>query len=542
MKNSFYSSILVVLAILFVLLITNREALSQLDSNVIMYGAGDLQSLAAGTYYYNWVTSSFGMWGDGSGTWANQWRVTNVDIDNWSSFTWYFNFPPGNYSQIRAWDDSGPLSYSTSISGSRIDVTINFRNIIQPGQSYHLFLYITIGNMASHSGSNWRAYWTVSPGAFAQSFLAALAIPSNSSFQSISPTPTAQWPHDLDWEYNNYSSTMTIDVYYSSSSTVNVPLIQQTNPAWSNSNYGNLPNTSGNSIGHFGSYMIGGLVIVGSSVPIGQKLNVSDFQPNPSDFNLWLKNNLGYDAGSLIVQSALPRYAQENGRSLYFRGFVSGRDDAVLDFYLSSGYPVILGVNPLTDSLGRTYPVHYVLATGKTTVDGTQTYSINDPIYGTTTLYDQWNNNYYSMTLFSTIPADRRTLRISAHSPVELLITDPSGRKSGYDPTAVKFWNEIPGATYFIDAIAADADPSHGLLEAKVLLINVPTDGDYKLSVWGTGPGIYEINSFASDWNGKLSRQKFSGTAQDGSLSTKTITYSSYMGVTQVLFLPLILK
>jgi hypothetical protein len=527
---------------LFFLLFSNPEAFSQMNFGGISGGVGDLQALAGSNYSFLLIKQTVGLWADGRGDVILERTVKNIDITDWSNTTWYFDWPPGSYSQIRAWDDAGPLTYSTARSGTRIDITVQFRRPVQPGQSYHFSLAITIGNMASVTSSSGRAWWYNSPGFPVQNFAQGVTFPSNSTFQNISPTPTTQNSHYLEWHYTNTPSDfkLTIDVNYTLSSTVDVPLIQQTNPTWSDAPYGRFGGTI--KIGQYGAYLSTGGMGLGIVLPHDMSKMSSSLQPNPVDLNTWLKNNLGYDAGNFIVQSALPRYAQENGGSFYFKGFINGRDDAVLDDYLSTGYPVILGVNPQTDSLGRTYPVHYVLATGKTTVNSTQTYIINDPIYGTKTLYDQWNNNYYSMTLFSGTPADRRSLRISAHSPVELLVTGPTGLKSGYDPQTAKFWNEIPDATYFIDAIAADADPSHGLLEAKVLLINIPTDGEYTLTVFGTGTGPYEINSFASDWTGKLSRQIFSGTVQAGSLFTNKITYSSYMGINQTLFLPLILK
>jgi len=539
MKGLHYKFISCVVATLILLSPSATAALSQQPPIGVSGGLTDVQSLTGYTYNYQLLKQTVALWADGRGDVILERTLQNVDIDNWASTTWYFDWYPGNYSQIRAWDDSGPLTYSTSQSGTRIYVTVYFRRLIQPGESYHFSLAITIGNMASVSGNNGRANWYTSPGSSVQEFIQGVTFPSNSTFQSITPTPTTQNLNYLEWRYTNTPPgwVHTIDVSYTMSNAVGVPLLLQIDPAWKNKPYANYPpNDTVNTIGRWGCFMTSAAMIINYW---GQR-SQTPFQTNPDIFNTWLKNNQGYDAGNLVVHSAIPRYATQNGVSLYYKGAISGRDDSILDDYLSSGNPVIIGVNLKTDPQGRTYPTHYVVATGKTTVSGQPTYSINDPIYGATTLYEKWNNNYSSITLFSGTQADRRSLRISAHSPVELLVTDPLGRKSGYDPVTGIFWNDIPDATYFINTIAADANPDQGLfLESKVLLVNNAIDGQYSISVLGTGQGAYEINAFASDWTGLISRQAFTGTAQVGSVYTQTVNYSS---VISLLYLPLIIR
>ena len=502
----------------------------------------DTRALAGYTFNYQLLKLTVALWSDGRGDVVLERRLQNVDIANWSGTTWYFDWYPGTYSQIRAWDDAGPLNVSTSQSGTRIYVTVYFRHQIQPGENYHFYLAITIANMAYQvSGSNWRANWYTYPGSPVQEFVQGVTFPSNSVIQSASPTPTSQNFNYLEWRYTNTSANWqdTINVNYTLSNTVcGISLFLQTSSPWATDAYGNYPDTDTvNTIRKWGCYMTSAAMVIDYW---GQQKQPS-FHTDPRALNSWLRSHNGYDANNGVIHAAIVRYANDNGVSLYNTGYIAGRNDTKLDEYLTSGNPVIIGVNPKTDpETGRRYASHFVVATGKTTVNGTNTYSINDPWYGQTTLYNQWNNDYYSILLLTGTLADRRTLRVSAHSPVELLITDPQGRKLGYDPATGVSWNDVPEASYFISSIAANGGTGQEELpKSKVALIFNPLDGDYNLKVSGTNQGTYTINTYASDWQGTTFKQTSSGTAQPGSVDNRVVHYTS---VIPQIFLPLITK
>jgi len=140
-----------------------------------------------------------------------------------------------------------------------------------------------------------------------------------------------------------------------------------------------------------------------------------------------------------------------------------GKVSEVLDNFLLSGNPVVLGVN--SDG-------HFVVATGKTIdQNGKETYAINDPLSGKTTL-DKYNNTYSSAKLFSGAPSDKRSLSVSAHSPIEQLITDPKGRRFGYDPVTGNFINEIPDAEYTLQSILANGVGPEQLPVSKYINIS----------------------------------------------------------------------
>ena len=81
----------------------------------------------------------------------------------------------------------------------------------------------------------------------------------------------------------------------------------------------------------------------------------------------------------------------------------------------------------------------------------------------------------------------------SGNAPAELLLTDPSGRRTGRDPRVGFAMNEIAGASY--DAVpASSADPSSpSAALANQLSVAAPTEGVYEILVVGTRAGSYTL-------------------------------------------------
>lgn len=96
------------------------------------------------------------------------------------------------------------------------------------------------------------------------------------------------------------------------------------------------------------------------------------------------------------------------------------------------------------------------------------------PIHYSEDYWDEKNLNYYTISGSS--------LRIAAHSPVNILVTDPFGRRVGYDNGSGETVNEIPGANY--------SGPG---IEPQEIYIPEPLHGDYLVQTFGTGSGLYEI-------------------------------------------------
>ena len=75
----------------------------------------------------------------------------------------------------------------------------------------------------------------------------------------------------------------------------------------------------------------------------------------------------------------------------------------------------------------------------------------------------------------------------------ELLLTDPRGRRLGFEPGTKRQHAEIPRASY---------DEGTGPVPGRELEIMKPADGGYTLAVIGTDAGRYDVSIYASDTEG----------------------------------------
>ncbi len=90
---------------------------------------------------------------------------------------------------------------------------------------------------------------------------------------------------------------------------------------------------------------------------------------------------------------------------------------------------------------------------------------------------------------------------IRVYSPVELLVTDPLGRRIGRDPIVNSAYSEVPRAFYELiglddDNDVPDSDP------AKEINIREPESGKYSIKAIGTGNGTYDIDVYLFDSTG----------------------------------------
>lgn len=154
------------------------------------------------------------------------------------------------------------------------------------------------------------------------------------------------------------------------------------NPVWFSEVYGNYPSgDTYNTIGRWGCKVSSDAMMISY---FGSRYQ-PPFDTNPSVLNAWLRSHGGYDIGNGVRRSHVFSYARENGVILYLWDSISGIDNRSLDENLCSGRPAILKVkNPYGD--------HFVVATGKITVDGQSTYTIDDPAHGQTTLREHYSN------------------------------------------------------------------------------------------------------------------------------------------------------
>ncbi len=213
-------------------------------------------------------------------------------------------------------------------------------------------------------------------------------------------------------------------------------------PVWFDDPYGNyFEGDLYNTVGRWGCNTTCNAMITNY---FASTLN-SNFQTDPGVLNSWLRNNEGYNESHYVIYPKVESYASNNNIPLKLTDILSPNNER-LDQHLCSGKPAMLKV--LTQ-----YGSHFVVATGKKKTSSGSTYVINDPIWGDTTLQDHYDNSYQTMYLYD-LSSNRSSFEVTAHSPVHLLVTDPIGRKTGYDPVQGIVWNEIPDSSYLIESIA----------------------------------------------------------------------------------------
>jgi hypothetical protein len=220
---------------------------------------------------------------------------------------------------------------------------------------------------------------------------------------------------------------------------------------------------------------------------------------------------------------AVARYAQTHGVSLYYQGRVDRNDDAIVDTYLCTKNPVLLKVPH-----GKG---HFVLATGQTVVDETETFLINDPGYQNSTLAG-YGFTYTGIRKFSSTPTPPHALLITGHSPIELLLIDSLGNQTGYDPTTGQTTNQIPNSGYGTEAIADDDDPTSDDATPETRELDVPlaSDGTFILKAFGTGTGPFTIDFTSYDSNGNPTFATVTGNATPGSSMSYRVTHSAVLG------------
>jgi Tol biopolymer transport system component len=261
-------------------------------------------------------------------------------------------------------------------------------------------------------------------------------------------------------------------------------------PYWYNHVYGRFSDGDQyNTIGRWGCNLTSNAMIINY---FANRSSVS-FQTDPGMLNIWLRDNnfQGYTERSGVRYSSVIEYARNN--NVHFNILINrDRNDDLVDSYLCSGNPVMLGVQTL-------YGNHFVVATGITELNGEKTYLLNDPIWGETTLLESYNNQYHSAYYYfpSHWPGGVMGMQFSVYSPVHLVIVDPLGRKAGYDPITKQRWSEIPGSSYVEEKISGP-DGSN-LPDSKVLYIPRPINGEYKLKVIGYDIGEYGLEIFKLD-------------------------------------------
>jgi len=125
-------------------------------------------------------------------------------------------------------------------------------------------------------------------------------------------------------------------------------------------------------------------------------------------------------------------------------------------------------------------------------------------------------------------------LTIRFHSLGEMLITDPLGRRLGFDPSTGRTFNEIPNSGYSVLGIGDATDPNPVPLDydppKELELVRIP-EGEYTLRITGTGNGTYKLLMYSMDVEGMPSGEVFENIPITlGEVHIYTIEHSKALG------------
>lgn len=149
--------------------------------------------------------------------------------------------------------------------------------------------------------------------------------------------------------------------------------------------------------------------------------------------------------------------------------------DYLDDVLCVKGFPVIVGVN--LDIKGD--PTHYVLVTGK---EGDR-YKIADPGFNVDFL-----DRYPSVETrgFVVDPPDNLSaLSVFVNDPADVLLIDPSGNRTGFEPETARRLEEIPRSVHFIDTTRDDETGEDDDGATHSVNLSEPAAGDYRVIVTG---------------------------------------------------------
>ena len=297
--------------------------------------------------------------------------------------------------------------------------------------------------------------------------------------------------------------------------TINVTPESQSNPDWCGDPYDNSDSLT---IQEKGCAL----------TSLSMALNFAGTSNTPGSLNRFMQaTDTDYDG---LGVNWGPATRDASGGTLKFN---SRRIDSAVDLQGATQYldnvlcqlhhPVIVGVN-LDDQ--RT-PQHFVLVTGK---QGSE-YTIADPGFTSKMKLSQYDNDFVTRGFVADPPGDISELDLAIGDAAEILVIDPSDRKTGFDPTLGQVVEQIPNSTYFRDSLKNDVSSNPPTETTHLAEIFQPVQGSYQIVVSGLKLGTYSLSSriFSQD-GGSQPDVLIQGIAGNGSTSSFSVQLASTPG------------
>jgi hypothetical protein len=249
-----------------------------------------------------------------------------------------------------------------------------------------------------------------------------------------------------------------------------------------------------------------------------------------------MPTNNGYSDGSLDW-TKLPKYSNNKINFIDSKDVTSTFTEAMARSVIDSdittnGNPVIIKTQYFNSRTATTTD-HFVVAKGKLG----NSYAINDPASSTVLRLDQGlgpNHAPYPILGIRRIGINdgRPIPRFTAigHSPIQLLLIDPTSKETGFDPTNTQIKFEISSSSYFEDRVDSDDEITAHVGPVKFLDIVKPSGGQYNLEVIGEGVGTYSLDINITDNNGNSTGTTVFGVTDSGNISTFSTNVSTTPG------------
>lgn len=251
-----------------------------------------------------------------------------------------------------------------------------------------------------------------------------------------------------------------------SNKVLNVTRLSQGDPRWGSQAY----DDSGTNIQAQGSAI----------TCLAMALNYAGIPTDPGQLNTVLENDHDFDENAVNWG---PATRDGSTNHVIFHAH-RGSDTQYLSEELDNGFPVIVKVSTLSGA------DHFVLVIGEQNGH----FVINDPGHVNATTLDYYNNTFETRGYVSAQAGDISEFDISAGTETEVLVLDPLGRLTGYDPASELIVEQIPQSVHFSDSLEkSDLTGAPGTNTAHMVDIYEPMQGDYQVFLISTNPGSYKL-------------------------------------------------
>jgi hypothetical protein len=126
--------------------------------------------------------------------------------------------------------------------------------------------------------------------------------------------------------------------------------------------------------------------------------------------------------------------------------------------------------------------------------------------------------------------SDYSRLNLTTDNPAELLVTDSSGRMTGFEPVSQQQVQNIPQSAHFNDALNDDVSGQPATVRGHVVQIFQPAEGLYDITLLGVESGVYSLSINAFSQAGIRQLIEKQGVTVPGSTSRFQMNFRSTSG------------